>query len=436
MATIQFKFQPRQYQLPLLKAFDNGVKRLVKVWHRRSGKDLVDLNIMIAAMAEKVGNYYYFLPNYSQARKVIWDGKTKDGTAFLDYFPPYLVASINNSELKIKFKNGSLFQLIGTDNIDSIVGTNPIGCVFSEFSLQDPLAWSYIRPILAENDGWAIFNFTPRGMNHAWNVLQQAKENASWFHEVLSVDNTHAISQETLDDEKSQMPNDLFMQEYYCTFLEDAGAVFKKVDDNIYDGNITVLNTHRYQLGVDLAKYQDYTVLTPIDLTDFRVGLPDRFNIIDYNLQKARIEGFYYKHFKPRTWIDSTGVGEPIYDDLVARGLTQVNPFHFTEKSRTDLLNNLKLLIEQGTIKLPRYEILLNELKSFHYELVGERTIKMRVPEGMHDDTVMSLALAVWELPSKLVGIVDQERRALIKEFDFYNKQNRTVNKLQRPNYE
>src|SRR6185437_16205257 len=138
MATISPLFKPRAYQIPLLRAFDNGIKRIIHIWHRRCGKDLTDLNIMIGEMAQTVGNYYYFLPTYSQAKKVIWEGKTKDGTPFLSFFPSELIESINNSELKIKFKNGSLFHLIGSDNIDSIVGTNPRGCVFSEFPLQDP----------------------------------------------------------------------------------------------------------------------------------------------------------------------------------------------------------------------------------------------------------------------------------------------------------
>ena len=181
----------------------------MKVWHRRSGKDLTDLNIIIAEMMEHVGNYYYFFPTFAQGKKVIWEGKTKDEVPFLDYFPKELVdGKPNDSELKIKFKNGSMFQLIGTDNFDAIMGTNPIGCVFSEFSLQNPKAWDYIRPILTENGGWAIFNFTPRGLNHAWKLLQQAKNSPRWFWQVLTVKDTQAISEENLEQERKEMTDD------------------------------------------------------------------------------------------------------------------------------------------------------------------------------------------------------------------------------------
>ena len=376
---------------------------------------------MIAEMAKHPGNYYYFFPTYQQAKKVIWEGKTKDGTPFLDYFPKELIENKNDTELKIKLKTGSLFQLIGTDNIDSVVGTNPIGCVFAEYSLQNPKAWDYIRPILAENGGWAIFNFTPRGRNHGWKILQQAKESEKWFWEVLSVDQTKAISQDVLDQEKLEMPQDLFRQEYYCEFLEDAGAVFRGVDKCVYEGSLAVDNERTYQLGVDIAKYQDFTSITPFDLTTFKVGKPERFNQIDYNVQKAKIEAQYYKYNKGKMWLDSTGVGEPIYDDLYAKGI-RVEPYKFTEQTRRDLLTNLQLKIEQGIIQLPRDEILLNELKSMHYELSESGRVKMVVPEGLHDDTIMSTALAVWDIPSKPIVVKSKEDMENLKQFDAFKK--------------
>lgn len=397
MATISPLYQPRAYQIPLLKAFDNGVKRLFHIWHRRCGKDLTDLNIMIGEMAQTVGNYYYFLPTYAQAKKVIWEGKTKEGTPFLDFFPKELVDSINNSELKIKFKNGSLFQLIGSDNIDSIVGTNPRGCVFSEFPLQDPKAWTYMRPILAENGGWAIFNGTPRGKNHAHTMMLMAKENPLWFFEILTVNDTDAITQQALAEEKKEMPEALFMQEYYCSFIDNASAFFRRISDNLYDKEQQQTEYGDFQLGVDLAKYQDFTVITPFNLNTFRAYTQDRFNQIDWNLQKARIEATALR-YKARVKIDATGVGDPIVEDLKARGLniTDEDAIKFTEVTRMNLLNNLAMLLEQDKIQIPNDQGLIDELESFQYSLSPLGKIKVGVPEGLHDDRVFSLALAVW----------------------------------------
>jgi hypothetical protein len=355
---------------------------------------------MIAEMARVVGNYYYFLPTYSQAKKVIWEGKTNDGTSFLDFFPKQLIdGKPNDSELKVKFKNGSLFQLIGTDNIDSVVGTNPIGCVFSEFPLQDPKAWNFIRPILAANGGWAIFNGTPRGKNHAWAVLQIAKEN-NWFTEILTVDDTNVIPKEVLAEERAQMPQDLFEQEYYCKFVDGAGQFFRRIHNNLYPKDKVLPEQGDFQLGVDLAKYQDWTVITPFNLNHFIVYPQDRFNQVDWNLQKAKIEACARRFGDALVMPDATGVGDPIVEDLKAKGLRiggdNEEGFKFTELSRQNLLNNLAILLEQDKIKIPDDEGLISELEAFRYELTERGKIKVTVPDGMTDDRVMSLALAVW----------------------------------------
>lgn len=407
MATISPLFKPRPYQIALLKAFDNGTKRLIHIWHRRGGKDLCDLNITIAEMAQIVGNYYYFLPTYAQAKKVIWEGKTKEGVPFLEFFPRELIlGKPNDTELKIKFTNGSLFQLIGSDNIDSIVGTNPRGCVFSEFSLQDPKAWNYMRPILAENGGWTIFNGTPRGKNHAWNVLQLARTSESWFSEVLTVDDTQAISKEALAEEKKEMPQDLYEQEYYCKFIDGAGQFFRRIKQNTYKKDTYLPEVGDFQIGADLAKYQDWTVLTPFNLNHFIAYPQERFNQVDWNLQKAKIEAMARRHSTPDTgqtaliWPDATGVGDPIVEDLAAKGLRiggeHSEGFKFTELSRKQLLDNLAILLEQDKIKIPDDEGLIMELESFQYTLTERGKIKVEVPSGMTDDRVMSLALSVW----------------------------------------
>lgn len=176
------------------------------------------------AAVQRVGTYFYLFPTYAQAKKAIWNGRDKEGFPFMGHFPPEIIESKNESDLLVKLKNGSVFQLIGSDNIDSIMSTNPIGCVFAEYSLQDPRAWDYIRPILRENGGWAIFDFTPRGRNHAVSLFQmgeklQAGGDPDWFCEKLTVDDTGAISLADIDAERREgMDEDLIQQEFYCSF--------------------------------------------------------------------------------------------------------------------------------------------------------------------------------------------------------------------------
>lgn len=399
---VPYNFEPREYQLPFLKAMDSGISRAVIVWHRRSGKDKVCFNYMVKRATEEVGTYFYFLPTYTQAKKVIWDNIDNDGFKMIDHIP-LDIAKRNNSDLKFDLFNGSVIQLIAADRFEfTSVGTNPRGIVMSEYSITEPQVWNFIRPILKVNKGWAIFNFTPRGMNHAAQLLQIAKNNPErWYWEVLTIDDTKILTQKDIEEEQREgMPQDLIEQEYFCKFIEGAGAFFRRIKENTHLlGEIKPEVGHRYKIGVDLAKHEDYTVITVLDLMTFKVVAIDRFNQIDWNLQKARIEAITRKYNNAEVWVDSTGVGEPIYEDLATTGLN-IAPFKFTEQSRKDLLNNLAIKFELDKIKIPNDQILIDELKSMRYDLVSERgKLRVQVPEGLHDDCIMSLALAVWEMP-------------------------------------
>lgn len=354
---------------------------------------------------ERVGTYYYFLPTYSQSKKVIWTGADGSGFRFLDHFPKELIKDKNEADMRIELINGSILQLVGADNIDRIVGTNPVGVVFSEYSLMKEEVWNFISPILAENGGWAVFIMTPRGMNHAYDLMQRVKNSKDWFMEVLGVDKTKALTEEVLEDQRLQMPADIFNQEYFCKFIEGGTGFFKRITENIYKTEeYKPKDLAMYQIGVDLAKYNDFTVISPFNLNDFHVQKQDAFNQMDYNLQKARIELAYIQHNRGKIVIDSTGVGEPVYDDLYARGIN-IEPFRFNVKTRMDLLKNLQMLLEMDKIKIPDDEVLLDELRSAQYELTASGQVTVKVPDNKHDDRIMSLALAVWGIPQNPIHV-------------------------------
>lgn len=220
---IPYHFTPRDYQLPIFKAIDNGVKRIIMVWHRRAWKDKACFNVIVKKAMEIVGIYYYVFPTYSQGKKAVRDGIDKDGWKTIKHIPDQVVSRKNDTEMKIELINGSIIQIIWSDNVDSIVWTNPIWIVFSEYSLQSPVVWDFLRPILAENGGRAIFNFTPRWDNHAKELLDMAKENDQWLVSIQTVEDTKAISDEVLNAERQEIiqknGNDaIFQQEYYCSF--------------------------------------------------------------------------------------------------------------------------------------------------------------------------------------------------------------------------
>ena len=224
----QWKVRPHQSNF--MTALAEGVKRALCVWHRRAGKDSASLNFTCVEAHRKIANYWHMLPTAVQGRHVVWDAvDPQTGVRVIDQvFPKEIRKATNNTEMKIELKCGSTWQVVGSDNYDRLVGSNPYGVVFSEYSIADPRAWDFIRPILAENGGWAVFIYTPRGKNHGYDLYQMAKDNPRWFCELLTIDDsqrndgTPVISVEQYEEEIADgMDRQLALQEFYCSF--DAG---------------------------------------------------------------------------------------------------------------------------------------------------------------------------------------------------------------------
>lgn len=182
---------------------------------------------MVSAM-EKVANYWHMLPQAAQARKAVWDAvDMHTGRRRIDQaFPRELREITRENEMFIRFKNQSTWQVVGSDNFNSLLGSPPYGIIYSEWALADPQAWAYLRPILVENGGWAMFITTPRGYNHAKTMWDSAKKSPDWFAELLTAEHTDVFTQEQLAIEKAeyiaQWGEDagraLFEQEFYCSF--------------------------------------------------------------------------------------------------------------------------------------------------------------------------------------------------------------------------
>ncbi len=264
-------------------------------------------------MLEKVGTYYYFFPTYKQGRKILWNGMDKNGFKFLDHIPEGLRVKTNDQEMYIELKNGSVFQVIGTDDVDSIVGTNPIGCVFSEYSLQDPIAWGYIRPILAENGGWAIFNYTSRGNNHGKTLKEYAEKCKDWFVSILPATLTNVFTTQQLEEERQQYiledGNDLrFQQEYMCSFNGATqgsyyGTILQLVEDKQhitkvdYDPNLPVDTIWDLGVGDATSIWFTQTIGKEVRCIDY---LEAEGEGLGYYANELVKKGYVYrKHYAP-----------------------------------------------------------------------------------------------------------------------------------------
>lgn len=232
-------WRPRHYQQGFWKYMQETPwgARAVLCHHRRAGKDHCAINWAAPASQLRVGLYIHVLPYQNQARRVIWNGIDRNGRKFLSAFPPELIEAKNDMEMRLTLKNGSIYQVLGGDDPDKLVGINCVGAIFSEYALMDPNVYQLVRPILAENGGWAIFPSTPRGRNHFHKLIygdgskdSGAIHDKKWYVSMETVDTTRAVDPKEIDQmRKEGMEEALIQQEMYCSFdAPMAGAYYEK----------------------------------------------------------------------------------------------------------------------------------------------------------------------------------------------------------------
>lgn len=300
--TIPYKFEPRPYQLPALEALDSGIKRAVAVWHRRAGKEKTFLNYTVKEAFKRVGTYFYVFPTYAQGRKILWQGMDREGFPFMAHIPSEVIEAKHEQDMRIKLVNGSAIQVIGSDKIDSIVGTNPIGVVFSEYSLQDPRAWDYLRPILRENGGWAVFDFTPRGKNHGYQLYEMAKDNPEWFCQRLTIDDTGVLKDSDIEAERNAgMSEEMIQQEFYCSFEGVMfGAYFgKQIKAAEDDGRITRVP---YESGIGVETWWDLGIRDSMAIW-FTQTIGREVRVIDYYENSGEGLEHYAKFLQEKPYI-------------------------------------------------------------------------------------------------------------------------------------
>ena len=188
MTGVQTCALPISYQIPAWTYLENGGRHAELIWHRRAGKDAICMHWASVAAFERVANYWHMLPQAAQARKAVWDAvNPHTGKKRIDEaFPISLRKATRNHEMQIEFLNGSTWQVVGSDNYNSLVGSTPAGVAYSEWSLANPSARAYLRPMLAENNGWQLFITTPRGRNHAYTTYEAARKDPSAFAQRLT----------------------------------------------------------------------------------------------------------------------------------------------------------------------------------------------------------------------------------------------------------
>jgi phage terminase large subunit len=310
--TLPNNWTPRPYQRKVWDYLENGGKRACIIWPRRHGKDDLALHWTACAAMQRVGVYWHCLPQANQSRRAIWDAVNENtGIRRIDEAFPDSICEVKRSQdMHIRFINGSVWTLVGSDNYDSLVGSPPVGLVFSEFALADPAAWGYLRPIVANNDGWAMFITTPRGRNHASKLYDYAQLHPDqWFSELLTAKDTNLLTEAQLDRELEEYiasfgeetGTSLFRQEYMCSFDTAVvgsyyGALLDKAED---DGRITNV---QYDPALPVTTAWDLGIGDATGIWFFQM-VGSEIRVIDYYEASGEGLSYYAKYLNSLPYV-------------------------------------------------------------------------------------------------------------------------------------
>ena len=356
---------------------------------RRFGKTQLGIDQIIATLVDGKPAAW-FSPTYKMLADV-W-------RQFKATLAP-IITDKAETEHRIETVTGGVLDMWSLENPDAGRGRKYQRVVIDEAGLIAKLeeAWTEgIRPMLTDYKGDVIFSGTPKGRNYFWRLycMGDDPEAAGWQSWHMPTTANPMIDADEVDAARLLLPDRAYRQEYLAEFIEESGGVFRNVAESIDVGrtdNEPPQAGRSYWLGVDLARIEDFTVLTVLDDTGRQVYF-ERFNQVSWELQITRIEAVALR-YGARTLVDSTGVGDPIFEALRKRGLN-VEGIQLTSQSKEQIIDGLAIALEQSKLRLLDVQVQTNELMAYQYELTNARNIRMNAPAGMHDDTVISLALA------------------------------------------
>jgi len=421
---VTLDYAPHAAQMAIHRARDKRFRMVCT--GRRFGKTLcLAAELLDRGGCEKGGDYGWVAPTYNVAER---------GIEAFRMFGYGFVQESGRAPCRVEFQGRHGLQrtriwFLSADNPDSMRGFGFQGVVIDEAAMMPADVWNYVlRPTISQTLGWAMLVSTPVGRNWFYDLFTRGNDPAETDYQSFTFPSNASpfFPAQDWEDARKRHAEHAFRQEYMAEFLEDGAGVFKGIDACLIleTGNSTQGTPRNVVIGCDVAKHTDWTVLIAMDAETGRCFAMDRFNQLDWPIQKERIVNFA-RRYGGRVIMDATGIGDPIYDDL-RRVLPDIEPFKLTMGSKVDLIQELVLAIAERQVSWPgaanrsqktevrsqngkflatdgvdfrgleagNWEILTNELKRYEYETAPQGGFRYGAPSGFHDDCVIALALA------------------------------------------
>lgn len=309
-----------------------------------------------------------------------------------------VIARVNAQQHRLELITGGVVEMWSLDTPDVARGRKYARVTVDEAAMIRHLeeAWTaVIRPTLADYQGDAWIASSPKGRNYFYRMYQLGQDPnepdwASW--QLPTAANPYIVVDE-IEAMRRQMPERTFNQEVLAVFLESGDGVFRRIRDAVSDLDPTPTAGHDYVIGIDWGKQHDFTVITVLDTFLNAVVAVDRFNQIDYAVQMNRAQALIDRYHPISVVVERNSMGEVLVEQAQRRGWP-VEAFTTTAASKRRAIDDLALAFEQGTLRIPDEAWLIDELEAYDMERLPSGLLRYGAPSGMHDDGVMSLAIA------------------------------------------
>lgn len=369
---------------------------------RRFGKTVTNIDEIVenALEGKRVG---YFTPTWKMGREV-WDVVKEVLADVIDYK--------NEQDRRFTTKTGGLVEFWSLERSPTVRGSSYDLIIIDEAAYvpNGGQIWNAaLRPLLTDTRGRALFTTTPFGRNWFWelHLLGLDPDNPDWsFHQYPTSANPF-IHPDEIEAARSSVPSLMFQQEYLAEFIDDAGQVFRGVEEVCTaDPLFYPIDDHIHVMGLDWGKSNDFTVVVVMDATTKTCVWMERFNKISWEFQRSKVISLCNK-YKPEVILaEENSIGGPNIEALQSLGLP-VRPFKTTYVSKAPLIESLVLAIEQKELTLLNDTQMKNELKAYEMQPLSNGGWQYGAPPGTHDDIVIATALA-WKAmnaPSRVITI-------------------------------
>ena len=384
-------FTPHDSQREMINGIlTNKAKYHVACVGRQYGKSLMAMNLVLYwAINDGPSKILWVSPVYSQTDKVQKELMQAIGGSGI-------VKSCNYSSNEIQLQNGSQILFRSAERYDNIRGlTMDYGVIDVAAFCKDEAWTEAIRPVFMVRGKKVLFISTPKGKNFFYELFQlgQSADNPNYASYTGTSYETPYIDNSEITDAKKTLPSAVFEQEYLAKFIDSGGEVFQNLDKNCFD--IWTNPNGKVYCGIDLGKQEDYTVATFIDsqgkIVDiYRANAQEWTTMTQEIITRAR-------KWNATLMVEVNSIGDVIFEQL-KKQWTDTHPFVTTSKSKNEIIEGLILDMNNEVIHMPSrglFPHLWDELTVFTYEYNPKtRSLRYGHPNGLHDDTVISLAIS------------------------------------------